>query len=127
MKRTLWLLAMLVALCLPARALDLPDGLDGAVPQELLDTAQEEGDLISRGAAYLWGCLTNALHTALAGSVRAAVLLMLLALLCGLIEGTAEPAGDMADTRAFWARPLWRRAICTRLSGWELKRWTNCP
>lgn len=111
MKRALWLLAMLVALCLPARALDLPDGLDGAVPQELLDTAQEEGDLISRGAAYLWGCLTNALHTALAGSVRAAVLLMLLALLCGLIEGTAEPAGDMAARCTGYAGVLGAAAL----------------
>ena len=49
-------LCLLTSLCLPARAIELPDGLNGAVPDELLESAQEEG-LMTRGAAYLWETL----------------------------------------------------------------------
>ena len=91
------LISLLAAavLCLPAGAIELPDGLDAVVPQELLEDAMEEG-LVARGAAYLWEMLRTSLSDALAASLRGAASLMLLALLCGLIEGTAAEAGESA-------------------------------
>lgn len=94
MKRLLFLLLALLALCLPARALDIPAELDGAVPDELLEGAREEEGLLQRGAAYLWETLRGAVSRAAAASLRSAVSLMLLALLCGLIEGTSEGTGE---------------------------------
>ena len=96
MRKLLALLFALIALTLPASALDLPDGLDGAVPGELLESAEKGDDLMVRGAALLWETLRTALGEALASSLRAAVALMLLALLCGLADGTAEGAGETA-------------------------------
>ena len=49
MRKLFCLFFALLALCLPARAIELPDGLNGAVPDELLESAQEEG-LMTRGA-----------------------------------------------------------------------------
>ena len=95
MRKLFCLFFALLALCLPARAIELPDGLNGAVPDELLESAQEEG-LMTRGAAYLWEMLRASLGGAVKSSLRAAVSLMLLALLCGLIEGTADGAGETA-------------------------------
>lgn len=94
MKRLLFLLLALLALCLPARALDIPAELDGAVPDELLEGAREEEGLLQRGMAYLWETLRGAVSGAAAASLRSAVSLMLLALLCGLIEGTSEGTGE---------------------------------
>lgn len=96
MRKLLALLFALIALTLPASALDLPDGLDGAVPGELLESAEKGDDLMVRGAAFLWETLRTALGETLASSLRAAVALMLLALLCGLADGTAEGTGETA-------------------------------
>ena len=95
MKTLLISLLAAAVLCLPAGAIELPDGLDAVVPQELLEDAMEEG-LVARGAAYLWEMLRTSLSDALAASLRGAASLMLLALLCGLIEGTAAEAGESA-------------------------------
>ena len=65
MRKLFCLFFALLALCLPARAIELPDGLNGAVPDELLESAQEEG-LMTRGAAYLW----EMLRASLGGAVR---------------------------------------------------------
>ena len=73
MKRLLFLLLALLALCLPARALDIPAELDGAVPDELLEGAREEESLLQRGAAYLWETLRGAVSGAAAASLRSAV------------------------------------------------------
>ena len=86
----------LIALTLPVYALDLPDALDGAVPGELLKSAEAGDDLMVRGAAFLWETLRTALGETLTSSLRAAVALMLLALLCGLSDGAAEGAGETA-------------------------------
>ena len=96
MRKLLALFFALIALTLPASALDLPDGLDGAVPGELLESAEKGDDLMVRGAAFLWETLRAALGETLASSLRAAVALMLLALLCGLADGTAAGAGETA-------------------------------
>lgn len=110
MKTLLIALLAAAALCLPAGAMELPDGLDAAVPQELLEGAREEG-LVTRGAAYLWETLRSSLSDALAASLRGAVSLMLLALLCGLIEGTAEGAGESAAQFAPYAGVLGAAAL----------------
>ena len=69
MKTLLISLLAAAVLCLPAGAIELPDGLDAAVPQELLEDAMEEG-LVARGAAYLWETLRTSFSDALAASLR---------------------------------------------------------
>ena len=96
MKKLLALLLTLAALTLPVSAMELPDALDGAVPGELLESAEAGDDLMVRGAAFLWEKLREALGEAAAASLRAAAALMLLALLCGLADGAAENAGETA-------------------------------
>ncbi len=110
MMRMLCLLFALCALSLPAGALELPQELDGAVPQELLNAAQGE-DLVSAGADYLWQRLGTALRSALTASVRAAVSLMLLALLCALVESTAEGTDELAAHCAGYAGVLGAAAL----------------
>ena len=63
MKTLLISLLAAAVLCLPAGAIELPDGLDAVVPQELLEDAMEEG-LVARGAAYLWEMLHTSLSDA---------------------------------------------------------------
>lgn len=111
MKRLLCLLLALCALTVCARAVELPQELDGALPQELLDGAREGDSLLSRGAQYLWDGLCGALHSALAASTRAAVALMLLALVCGLIEGTAAEAGELSARCAGYVGVLGAAAL----------------
>ena len=71
----------------------------------------EEG-LVARGAAYLWEMLRTSLSDALAASLRGAASLMLLALLCGLIEGTAAEAGESAAQFAPYVGVLGAAALC---------------
>lgn len=111
MKRLLCLLLALCALTVCAQAVELPQELDGALPQELLDGAREGDDLLSRGAQYLWDGLCGALRSALAASTRAAVALMLLALVCGLIEGTAAEAGELSARCAGYVGVLGAAAL----------------
>lgn len=103
MKRLLCLLLALCALTVCAQAVELP--------QELLDGAREGDDLLSRGAQYLWDGLCGALRSALAASTRAAVALMLLALVCGLIEGTAAEAGELSARCAGYVGVLGAAAL----------------
>ena len=117
MKTLLISLLAAAVLCLPAGAIELPDGLDAVVPQELLEDAMEEG-LVARGAAYLWEMLRTSLSDALAASLRGAASLMLLALLCGLIEGTAAAAlsaGDVSSLMALGLETLDELAVMAKL------------
>lgn len=94
MKRLLCLLFAALLLCVSASALELPSELDGTVPRELIDSAEAGDDLLLRGGQYLFSRFRSALQDAVANSLRGAMALMLLSLLCGLIEGTAESAGE---------------------------------
>ena len=94
MKRLLCLLFAAFLLCVSASALELPSGLDDVVPRELIDSAEAGDDLLLRGGQYLFSHFRAALQDAVANSLRGAMALMLLSLLCGLIEGTAESAGE---------------------------------
>ena len=94
MKRLPCFLFAALLLCVSASALELPSELDGTVPRELIDSAEAGDDLLLRGGQYLFSHFRAALQDAVANSLRGAMALMLLSLLCGLIEGTAESAGE---------------------------------
>lgn len=94
MKKLLCLLFAAFLLCVSASALELPSGLDDVVPRELIDSAEAGDDLLLRGGQYLFSHFRAALQDAVANSLRGAMTLMLLSLLCGLVEGTAESAGE---------------------------------
>ena len=94
MKRLPCFLFAALLLCVSASALELPSELDGTVPRELIDSAEAGDDLLLRGGQYLFSRFRSALQDAVANSLRGAMALMLLSLLCGLIEGTAESAGE---------------------------------
>ena len=94
MKRLPCFLFAALLLCVSASALELPSGLDDVVPRELIDNAEAGDDLLLRGGQYLFSHFRAALQDAVANSLRGAMALMLLSLLCGLIEGTAESAGE---------------------------------
>lgn len=111
MRRLFCLLMALCVLTVCAKAVELPQELDGALPQELLDSAREGEGLLSRGASYLWSELCSALRDAIAASTRAAVSLMLLSLLCGLIEGTAEGTGALSAQYTGYAGVLGAAAL----------------
>ena len=49
MKQLLCLLFAAFLLCVSASALELPSGLDGIVPRELIDNAETGNDLLLRG------------------------------------------------------------------------------
>ena len=94
MKKLLCLLFAAFLLCVSASALELPSGLDDVVPRELIDNAETGNDLLLRGGQYLFSHFRAALQDAVANSLRGAMALMLLSLLCGLVESTAESAGE---------------------------------
>lgn len=94
MKKLLCLLFAALLLCVSASALELPSGLDDVVPRELIDSAEAGDDLLLRGGQYLFSHFRAALQDAVANSLRGAMALMLLSLLCGLVESTAESAGE---------------------------------
>lgn len=95
MKRLAAFFASLVLLTVSAQALELPEALTGALADELVEAA-EEGELLEGGISYLAALLRDAARETLFDSLRGAVLLMLLALLCGLIEGTESETGGIA-------------------------------
>ena len=94
MKKLLCLLSAAFLLCVSASALELPSGLDDVVPRELIDSAESGDDLLLRGGQYLFSHFRAALQDAVANSLRGAMALMLLSILCGLVESTAESAGE---------------------------------
>ena len=94
MKKLLCLLFAALLLSSGVSALELPGGLDEAVPRELIESAEAGDDLIMHGGQYLFSHFRTALQSAAAKSLRGAMALMLLSLLCGLVEGTAESAGE---------------------------------
>ena len=94
MKKLLCLLFAAFLLCVSASALELPSGLDDVVPRELIDSAEAGDDLLLRGGQYLFSHFRAALQDAVANSLRGAMAMMLLSLLCGLVESTAESAGE---------------------------------
>ena len=57
-------------------------------------TPRRGDDLLLRGGQYLFSHFRAALQDAVANSLRGAMALMLLSLLCGLVESTAESAGE---------------------------------
>lgn len=93
-KKLLCLLFAAFLLCVSASALELPSGLDDVVPRELIDSAEAGDDLLLRGGQYLFSHFRAALQDAVANSLRGAMALMLLSILCGLVESTAESAGE---------------------------------
>ncbi len=100
MKKLLCLLFAALLLSSGVSALELPGGLDEAVPRELIESAEAGDDLIMHGGQYLFSHFRTALQSAAAKSLRGAMALMLLSLLCGLVEGTAESALRSCDAIA---------------------------
>lgn len=101
MKRLACFAFSLCVLTASAHALALPQELSGVVPDELLALAEGEGEnLVTGGAAYLFEQLRLALRDILFPSLRALAALLLLALVCGLLESTADAAGESGTRSA---------------------------
>ena len=122
MKKLLCLLFAAFLLCVSASALELPSGLDDVVPRELIDSAEAGDDLLLRGGQYLFSHFRAALQDAVANSLRGAMALMLLSLLCGLVEGTAESAGETPTRYAGYLGVL---GAAARSSASASRRWTS--
>ncbi len=87
MRRCGFVLPTVLLLTVPVRASALPEGLVRAA---------EESGALSGGVTWLTESAAAALGGILRESARAAVLLVLVALLCGAAEGLAQGAGDCA-------------------------------
>lgn len=92
------ILFLLALLAPSASALELPAELEGALPEELLEAAEEDA-LVMGGLSHLAGLLRAAVREMSASTLRGAVSLMLLALLCALVEGTADGTSDELTAR----------------------------
>ena len=114
MKKLLCLLFAALLLSSGVSALELPGGLDEAVPRELIESAEAGDDLIMHGGQYLFSHFRTALQSAAAKSLRGAMALMLLSLLCGLVEGTAESAGEQPAQYAGYLGVLGAAAIASQ-------------
>lgn len=114
MKKLLCLLFAAFLLCVSASALELPSGLDDVVPRELIDSAEAGDDLLLRGGQYLFSHFRAALQDAVANSLRGAMALMLLSILCGLVESTAESAGETPTRYAGLSRRAGRGGALSR-------------
>ena len=114
MKKLLCLLFAALLLSSGVSALELPGGLDEAVPRELIESAEAGDDLIMHGGQYLFSHFRTALQSAAAKSLRGAMALMLLSLLCGLVEGTAESAGEQPARYAGYLGVLGAAAIASQ-------------
>jgi len=98
MKR--WLLILLLALLftMPVSAVEVPDELWDALPEgteSILENADLSGtDPLGGGAAQIFQNLMGQARSVLLQRLRGAVSILLVALLCGAVEGFSQTAGS---------------------------------
>lgn len=93
MKKMLFLLLALLMLTTSAYALEIPDSVREFLPRELVQSVEREDSLLAGGWAYLCDTVRSTLLGVLRSSVRSCAMLMLLALLCGAVEGLSDGTG----------------------------------
>ena len=93
MRKLLSLLLALFMLTTSAGAIEIPDSIHDFLPDELAQSVEREDSLLLGGWSYLCTTVRDALSDVLRSGVRSCALLMLLALLCGAVEGLADGAG----------------------------------
>lgn len=96
MKRVFMLLAVVLLLTTFARAAPLPDGLDALLPEAVARAAEDGGDVLTEGVAWLDDAVRGSLTEIVRSGVRSALTLMLAALLCGAVEGVVQSTGGAA-------------------------------
>lgn len=94
MRRLFFLLLAALLLMNSAFALEVPKEAEQGIPPELIESAQQHDSLLTGGAAYLGELLRDALSDIVRSGTRSAVLLMLLALFCGAMDGIGSGAGE---------------------------------
>ena len=94
MRRLLSLMLAALLLTVPVLALEVPEEAGQSVPPELLESVGQHDSLLSGGMSYLGELLRGALSAILRSGARSAVLLMLLALFCGALDGLGSGAGE---------------------------------
>ena len=94
MRRLLSLMLAALLLTVPVLALEVPEEAGQSVPPELLESVGQHDSLLSGGMSYLGELLRGALSAILRSGARSAVLLMLLALFCGALDGLGSAAGE---------------------------------
>ncbi len=95
MKRVVFFLLAAFALCVFARGAELPDELLEALPEEAAELTQDE-DMAAGGVERLLHGALDAFQSAWREALRGAVLLAMVALLCGAAEGLASTGGETA-------------------------------
>lgn len=94
MRRLCSLFFVALLLMNSASALDVPREAEQGIPPELIESAELHDSLLTGGAAYLGDLLRSSLSDIVRSGTRSAVLLMLLALFCGALDGLGSGAGE---------------------------------
>lgn len=91
----------LLALCIPARAVELPEELENALPREaewlLEDVDDQDSNSLTAGLASLWEHIREDAGELLRRQTRSVMPILLTAILCGFGEGLRKGVG--ADHR----------------------------
>ena len=88
-------LFLLFFFTLPTQAAELPDELQESLPPEAVEFAQDGSDLTG-GIARIALAIKQEFQEIFHESMRGAVLLLLVVLLCGMTEGFGAPLGSEA-------------------------------
>lgn len=98
MKAWIWAILLTLALCVPASAAQVPDELWDALPEGAEDILKDSdltgSDPIGSGVARLFERLKAGAGGILRERLRGAVCILLVVLLCGAVDGFAQPAGE---------------------------------
>ena len=92
------LVVLLLALTVPARAAEIPQELEDALPEEasqlLQDTELDGTDSLQSGISGILEKVSGQILGILKERLRGAVLVLLVVLLCGVIDGVRQGTGD---------------------------------
>lgn len=94
MRQSLFLFFAAFLLTTAAAALEVPEEIGQGIAPELIESVEQHDSLLAGGAAYLAELLRSALSQSVRSGVRSAAELMLLAVLCGALDGLGSSAGE---------------------------------
>lgn len=94
MRRYFFLLLAAVLLMTPVNALEVPEKVGQSVPPELIESVGQHDSLLTGGMSYLGELLRGSISDVVRSGAHSAVLLMLLALLCGALDGIGSGTGS---------------------------------